>query len=109
MSWQLRRLSFLEPEFKNDYLELRKQCQMFATALLDHTRTTEELEVLLNYDPNGDPLGLFPVLKSQSLVKKNLILENTGKMQLSRLKLAISVKQKMVGNVLCLLELRIVS
>jgi hypothetical protein len=46
LSWQLRRLSFLEPEFKIEYLELRRQCQSFATALLDHTRTTEELEVI---------------------------------------------------------------
>lgn len=45
LAWQLRRLSVLEPEFKNEYLALRKQCQMFATTLLDHTRTSEELEV----------------------------------------------------------------
>lgn len=45
LSWQLKRLSFLEPEFKNEYLELRRQCQSFATSLLDHTRTTNELEV----------------------------------------------------------------
>ncbi|KAH9397620.1 Short transient receptor putative channel 1 [Tyrophagus putrescentiae] len=77
LAWQLRRLSVLEPEFKNEYLALRKQCQMFATTLLDHTRTSEELELLLNYDPNGDPL------------------ENHDRMQLSRLKLAISVRQKM--------------
>ena len=32
---------------------LRKQCQDFATALLDHTRSSYELEVLLNYDPDG--------------------------------------------------------
>lgn len=68
----------MEPEFKNDYLELRKQCQMFATALLDHTRTTEELETLLNYDPNGDPLE-----------------DPKDRLQLSRLKLAIRVKAKM--------------
>ncbi|CAG2114527.1 unnamed protein product, partial [Medioppia subpectinata] len=77
LSWQLRRLSFLEPEFKCEYLELRRQCQSFATALLDHTRTTEELQVLLNYDPLGDPL------------------ETHGRMQLARLKLAIRVKQKL--------------
>lgn len=76
LSWQLRRLSFLEPEFKTDYLELRKQCQQFATALLDHTRTTHELEVLLNYDPGMDSL------------------DSHGKMTLSRLKLAIRCKQK---------------
>jgi hypothetical protein len=38
---------------KNEYLELRKQCQDFATALLDHTRSSHELEVLLNHDPTG--------------------------------------------------------
>ena len=32
---------------------LRKQCQDFATSLLDHTRSSYELEVLLNYDPEG--------------------------------------------------------
>ena len=76
LSWQLRRLSFLEPEFKTEYLELRKQCQLFATALLDHTRTTHELEVLLNHDPGVDSL------------------DSHGKMTLSRLKLAIRCKQK---------------
>ena len=76
LSWQLRRLSFLEPEFKTEYLELRKQCQSFATALLDHTRTTLELEVLLNHDPGADSL------------------DHHGKMTLSRLKLAIRCKQK---------------
>ncbi|KAI1285513.1 Transient receptor potential-gamma protein [Halotydeus destructor] len=76
LSWQLRRLSFLEPEFKTEYLELRKQCQSFATALLDHTRTTLELEILLNHDPATDSL------------------EAHGKMTLSRLKLAIRCKQK---------------
>lgn len=77
LSWQLQRLSNLEPEFKNEYLELRKQCQLFATALLDHTRTTEELEVLLDYDPDNNPQ------------------DNNERMQLSRLKLAIRIKQKM--------------
>lgn len=77
LSWQLRRLSFLEPEFKNEYLQLRKQCQLFATALLDHTRTSEELEILLDYDPDRDPL------------------EDQERLQLSRLKLAIQIKQKM--------------
>lgn len=76
LSWQLRRLSFLEPEFKTEYLELRKQCQSFATSLLDHTRTTHELEVLLNHDPSSTEET------------------NGSKMTLSRLKLAIRCKQK---------------
>ena len=32
---------------------LKKQCQDYATALLDHTRSSGELEIILNYDPNG--------------------------------------------------------
>ena len=35
------------------WLFLKKQCQDFATALLDHTRSSYELEVMLNYDPEG--------------------------------------------------------
>lgn len=76
LSWDLRRLSFLEPEFKSEYQELRRQCQAFATALLDHTRTTHELDVLLNYDPTGDAS------------------DSHGKMNLSRLKFAIRCNQK---------------
>ncbi|KAH9373836.1 hypothetical protein HPB48_009284 [Haemaphysalis longicornis] len=53
LSGELRRLAYLEHEFKSEYLELRRKCQDFATALLDHTRTSYELEVLLNYDPTG--------------------------------------------------------
>lgn len=45
LSWELRRLSALEHEFKTEYQELRVQCQEFATALLDHTRTSHELQV----------------------------------------------------------------
>ncbi|XP_037087479.1 LOW QUALITY PROTEIN: transient receptor potential-gamma protein-like [Pollicipes pollicipes] len=76
LSWELRRLSVLEHEFKTDYQELRKRCQDFATALLDHTRSSYELEVLLNHDPSGPAF------------------EHGERMHLSRLKLAIKYKQK---------------
>ncbi|XP_043231805.1 transient receptor potential-gamma protein-like isoform X2 [Amphibalanus amphitrite] len=76
LSWELRRLSVLEHEFKTDYQELRKRCQDFATALLDHTRSSYELEVLLNHDPTGPAF------------------EHGERMHLSRLKLAIKYKQK---------------
>ncbi|KAK3868589.1 hypothetical protein Pcinc_026035, partial [Petrolisthes cinctipes] len=56
--------------------ELRKQCQDFATALLDHTRSSYELEVLLNHDPTGPAY------------------EHGERMQLNRLKMAIKLKQK---------------
>ncbi|KAE8737204.1 hypothetical protein FOCC_FOCC017335, partial [Frankliniella occidentalis] len=78
LSWELRRLSFLEHEFKTEYQELRKQCQDFATALLDHTRSSYELEVLLNHDPTGPAF------------------EHGERMHLNRLKLAIKLRQKKV-------------
>lgn len=60
--------------------ELRKQCQDFATALLDHTRSSHELEVLLNHDPTGPAF------------------EHGERMHLNRLKLAIKLRQKKVGQ-----------
>ncbi|KAL1509123.1 hypothetical protein ABEB36_003912 [Hypothenemus hampei] len=76
LSWELRRLSFMEHEFRGEYQELRKQCQDFATALLDHTRSSYELEVLLNHDPTGPAF------------------EHGDRMHLNRLKLAIKLRQK---------------
>ncbi|CAL8134700.1 unnamed protein product [Orchesella dallaii] len=76
LSWELRRLFFAEHEFKAEYMELRKQCQDFATALLDHTRSSYELEVLLNHDPTGPAF------------------EHGERMHLNRLKLAIKFRQK---------------
>ncbi len=62
--------------------ELRKQCQDFATALLDHTRSSYELEVMLNHDPKGPAF------------------EHGDRMSLNRLKLAIKYRQKKVLYVL---------
>ncbi|CAG9761861.1 unnamed protein product [Ceutorhynchus assimilis] len=76
LSWELRRLSFMEHEFRGEYQELRKQCQDFATALLDHTRSSYELEVLLNHDPTGPAFN------------------HGDRMHLNRLKLAIKLRQK---------------
>lgn len=66
---------------QNEYQELRRQCQDFATALLDHTRTSNELEVMLNHDPTGP------------------MYEHGERMHLNRLKLAIKLRQKKVGPV----------
>ena len=60
------------------FQELRRQCQDFATALLDHTRSSYELEVLLNHDPTGPAF------------------EHGERMHLNRLKLAIKLRQKKV-------------
>ena len=59
---------------------MRKNCQEFATALLDHARTSTELEVMLNFNSNACIENWEP-----------------GERQtLERLKLAIKYKQKMV-------------
>ena len=60
--------------------ELRNQCQKFATALLDHTRSSTELEILLNHDPTGP------------------VYQHGERMHLNRLKLAIKYRQKKVGT-----------
>lgn len=65
---------------QNEYQELRRQCQDFATALLDHTRSSHELEVLLNHDPTGPAF------------------EHGERMHLNRLKLAVKLRQKKVSQ-----------
>ncbi|XP_012062424.1 PREDICTED: transient receptor potential protein-like [Atta cephalotes] len=76
LSWELRRLSRMEQEFRAQYNEMREQTQQFATSLLDHARTSYELEVMLNYNPTGENW-------------------DPGERQtLDRLKLAIKYKQK---------------
>ncbi|KAG8194409.1 hypothetical protein JTE90_011020 [Oedothorax gibbosus] len=76
LSSELARLSKAEHEFKVDYTALRLKCEEYATALLDHTRTSYELEVMLNYDPKGPAY------------------EKGERMKLERLKLGILCKQK---------------
>ena len=80
LSWELKRLSRLENEFKTDYERLANQCQDFAVDLLDQTRGSKELEIILNHDPDG-PIG-----------------DSGERMNLARLKLAIKYKQKRVGD-----------
>ena len=81
MSWELNRLSKIENEYKNEYELLSEQCQEYASALVNETRTTDELKIILNYDhlnPHED------------------INENFETNNLSRLKLAVRFKQKKV-------------
>ncbi|XP_010590959.1 short transient receptor potential channel 4 isoform X5 [Loxodonta africana] len=76
LSWELQELSKVENEFKSEYEELSRQCKQFAKDLLDQTRSSRELEIILNYrDDNG------------------LIEEQSGN-DLARLKLAIKYRQK---------------
>ena len=80
LSWELRRLSRLENEFKLEYESLSKQCTEFAVALLEQTRGSQELEVILNHDPDGPVNDV-----------------GNDRMNLARLKLAIKYKQKKVS------------
>ncbi|TRY83119.1 hypothetical protein DNTS_020640 [Danionella cerebrum] len=76
LSWELQELSKVENEFKSEYEELSMQCKQFAKDLLDQTRSSRELELILNYK---DDMNL---------------LEDEGNNDLARLKLAIKYHQK---------------
>lgn len=79
LSWELKRLSRIENEFKSEYEKLSQQCQEYASALVAETRTSKELEIILNYDHENPP-ALFENEKEKN--------------SLSRLKLAVKYKQK---------------
>ncbi|KAK3531910.1 hypothetical protein QTP70_034417 [Hemibagrus guttatus] len=76
LSWELQELSKVENEFKAEYEELSCQCKRFAKDLLDQTRSSRELELILNF---RDDLSL---------------LQEEGNNELARLKLAIKYRQK---------------
>uniref|UniRef100_A0A3Q2TH15 Short transient receptor potential channel 1 n=1 Tax=Fundulus heteroclitus TaxID=8078 RepID=A0A3Q2TH15_FUNHE len=80
LSADLKELSLVEVEFRNDYEELAKQCKMFAKDLLAQARNSRELEVILNHTSSEDQID-----------KRGLLEE---RMNLSRLKLAIKYNQK---------------
>lgn len=80
LSWELKELSTVENEFKSEYEELSSTCKEFAKNLLDQTRSSRELEVILNYRDNINPL----------------LDENIN--DLARLKLAIKYSQKEVSS-----------
>lgn len=80
LSWELRELSKVENEFKSEYEELSHTCKQFAKDLLDQTRSSKELEIILNYRDDINPL----------------LDENAN--DLARLKLAIKYCQKEVSS-----------
>ena len=69
----------------SEYEELSQQCKQFAKDLLDQTRSSRELELILNYRDDINPL----------------LDENTN--DLARLKLAIKYTQKEVRHNPCFL------
>lgn len=78
LSWELQELSKVENEFKTEYEELSRQCKCFAKDLLDQTRSSRELELILNF---RDDVNL---------------LQDEANNELARLKLAIKYRQKEV-------------
>ncbi|XP_077014164.1 short transient receptor potential channel 4 isoform X2 [Tamandua tetradactyla] len=76
LSWELQELSKVENEFKAEYEELSRQCKQFAKDLLDQTRSSRELEIVLNYRDDSS------------------LLEEQSGSDLARLKLAIKYRQK---------------
>ncbi|KAM7359756.1 transient receptor potential protein-like isoform 2-T2 [Cochliomyia hominivorax] len=78
LAWELKRLQAMESEFRAEYGEMRQGVQEFVTSLLDHARTSTELEVMLNYNHEAS----------------NDIWTPGQRQTLERLKLAIKYKQK---------------
>uniref|UniRef100_UPI00358FD986 short transient receptor potential channel 4-like n=1 Tax=Myxine glutinosa TaxID=7769 RepID=UPI00358FD986 len=77
LSCELKELSKLENEFKTEYEELAQQCKHFAKELLDQTRSSQELGIILNH--KDEPNALFEVSNPYNL---------------DRLQLAIKYQQK---------------
>ncbi|XP_032812445.2 short transient receptor potential channel 4-like isoform X1 [Petromyzon marinus] len=77
LSWELKELSKVENEFKSEYEELSQQCKRFAKDLLDQTRSSKELEIILNH--NDDPKA---------------VVDPNNPYNLDRLQLAIKYHQK---------------
>ncbi|XP_067663770.1 transient receptor potential-gamma protein-like isoform X3 [Haliotis asinina] len=78
LSRELKRLSKMENEFKVDYEKLATRCQDFAVDLLEQTRGSRELQIILNHDTSSAATDE----------------QGAEKTKLSRLKLAIKYKQK---------------
>ncbi|KAF8359702.1 trp-2, partial [Pristionchus pacificus] len=80
LSWELRRLSYIENEFRQEYQELSQKCQKFSVQMLDQVRGAKELEIILNYNTKT----------WEEVTTKSHHLSET----LARLKLAVKMRQK---------------
>ncbi|VDM47239.1 unnamed protein product [Toxocara canis] len=81
LSYELRRLSYIENEFRSEYQELSQKCQKFSVNMLDQVRGSKELEIVLNHTTNA---------WEEVTQRKSLHLCH----QLARLKLAVQLRQK---------------
>lgn len=61
-------------------MEMRHQCQQFAVDLLEQTRTSNELAIILNYDPEistyepGDRMSLTRLVQAIDYKQKKVML-----------------------------------
>ncbi|XP_046899329.1 short transient receptor potential channel 5-like [Hypomesus transpacificus] len=73
LGWELKELSKVENEFRQEYEELSQQCKMFAKDLLDQARSSRELETILNHrDDHSQELDLQ---ESHDLAKLKLAIK----------------------------------
>uniref|UniRef100_A0A0N5APW5 ANK_REP_REGION domain-containing protein n=1 Tax=Syphacia muris TaxID=451379 RepID=A0A0N5APW5_9BILA len=79
LSWELKKLSKIEHEFMDRYMQLSEQCTQYACDLLEQCRNTEEVIGILNKD------------QSSSSQSEDVW---SSKLSLCRLKLAIKYGQK---------------
>uniref|UniRef100_A0A1I8ICT4 ANK_REP_REGION domain-containing protein n=1 Tax=Macrostomum lignano TaxID=282301 RepID=A0A1I8ICT4_9PLAT len=104
LSWEMRRLGRLENEFKSEYESLSVQCQNYATALLEQTRSSHELAIVLNHEVGQGGARIASVSKASGggggggsgggVVFGGEPSDELGeaeRMHLSRLKLAINI------------------
>ncbi len=84
LGWELKELSKVENEFRQEYEELSQQCKLFAKDLLDQARSSRELETILNHRDD----------QSEELDPREC-------RDLAKLKLAIKYHQKEVRRTSC--------
>ncbi|XP_056156281.1 short transient receptor potential channel 5a [Lampris incognitus] len=60
LGWELKELSKVENEFRQEYEELSQQCKLFAKDLLDQARSSRELETILNHRDSDQSEELDP-------------------------------------------------
>ncbi|XP_036814235.1 short transient receptor potential channel 5 [Oncorhynchus mykiss] len=73
LGWELKELSKVENEFRQEYEELSQQCKLFAKDLLDQARSSRELETILNHRDDSEELD--PRETSHDLAKLKLAIK----------------------------------
>ncbi|KAH8401599.1 hypothetical protein KR009_006741 [Drosophila setifemur] len=113
LSWDLRNLALTEQECKAEYMDLRRQCQKFAVDLLDQTRTSNELAIILNYDPQmssyepGDRMSLTRLVQAISYKQKKFVAHSNIQQLLSSIwydGLPGFRRKSIVDKVLCIVQ-----